>query len=298
MINYLLCFLCIFLGVAFFTLVERKLLSYSQLRKGPNKVIFMGLFQPIADALKLLAKSRKIPFMSNFYFYFFSPFFRLLLILRLWILYFSSVSFNWIFFALLFYLCIATMAVYPILRAGWSSNSKYTFIGRIRRLAQILSYEIRYIFIILTIILFILSYSLEAFSYNTWFFVLTNPVWFLCWMCLLVAETNRAPFDFAEGESELVSGFNTEYRRGGFAIIFLSEYGNIMFLSMLTSIFLINFISNFVLIFLSTVLVCCVVVFIRSSYPRFRYDLLMTIAWQVLLFLRFIFLIWIITFVC
>ena len=298
MINYLLCFLCIFLGVAFFTLLERKLLSYSQMRKGPNKVMFIGLFQPVSDALKLLAKSRKIPYISNFYFYFFSPFFRLFLMLGLWVLYFSSVSFNWIFFALLFYLCIATIAVYPILRAGWSSNSKYTFIGRMRRLAQILSYEISYIFIILTIILFILSYSLEAFSYNTWFFVLTNPMWFLCWICLLVAETNRAPFDFAEGESELVSGFNTEYRRGGFAMIFLSEYGNIMFLSILTSIFLINFMSNVALIFLSAVLICCLVVFIRSSYPRFRYDLLMTVAWQVLLFLRFIFLIWIITFVC
>lgn len=260
--------------------------------------MFIGLFQPVADALKLLAKRRKIPYIRNFYFYFFSPFFSLLLILRLWILYFSSVSFNWIFFALLFYLCIATMAVYPILSAGWSSNSKYTFIGRIRRLAQILSYEISYIFIILTIILFILSYRLEAFSYNTWFFALTNPIWFLCWMCLLVAETNRAPFDFAEGESELVSGFNTEYRRGGFAMIFLSEYGNIIFLCILTSIFLMNFISNFVLIFMSTVLVCCLVVFIRSSYPRFRYDLLITVAWQVLLFLSFIFLIWIITFVC
>lgn len=143
-----------------------------------------------------------------------------------------------------------------------------------------------------------LSWTIEAFSYNTWFFWIINPMWFLCWMCLLVAETNRAPFDFAEGESELVSGFNTEYSRGGFAIIFLSEYGNIIFLSILTSIFLINFISNFVVIFLITVLICCLVVFIRSSYPRFRYDLLMSVAWQILLFLRFIFLIWMMIFVC
>src|SRR5574343_57973 len=97
-------------------------------------------------------------------------------------------------------------------------------------------------------------------------------------MCLLVAETNRAPFDFAEGESELVSGFNTEYRRGGFAIIFLSEYGNIIFLSILSSLFLINFLSNFIIIFIFTVLFSSLVVFIRSSYPRFRYDLLMTLA--------------------
>lgn len=295
--NYLFCFLCIFLGVAFFTLLERKLLRYSQIRKGPNKVIFVGLFQPLSDAFKLIFKRRKIPYLRNFYFYFFSPFFRLLLILRLWILYFSSASFNWLFFGLLFYLCLATIAVYPILRAGWSSNSKYTFIGRIRRLAQILSYEIRYIFMILTILLFIISYRLDNFSYNTWFFVIMNPMWFICWLCLLVAETNRAPFDFAEGESELVSGFNTEYSRGGFAIIFLSEYGNIMFLSILRSIFLINFVSNFPMIFIFTVLFSCLVVFIRSSYPRFRYDLLITIAWQILLFLRFIFLIWIILFV-
>jgi NADH-ubiquinone oxidoreductase chain 1 len=268
------------------------------MRKGPNKTIFIGLFQPLSDALKLLSKRRKIPFLRNFYFYFFSPFFRLFLIMSLWILYFSSVSFNWLFFGLIFYLCLATIAVYPILRAGWSSNSKYTFIGRIRRLAQILSYEISYIFIILTVLLFILSYSLERFSYNTWFFTLISPIWFLCWICLLVAETNRAPFDFAEGESELVSGFNTEYSRGGFAMIFLSEYGNIMFLSILRRLFLINFLSNFMIIFLITVVISCLVVFIRSSYPRFRYDLLITIAWQIILFLSFIFLIWIITFVC
>jgi NADH-ubiquinone oxidoreductase chain 1 len=297
-VNYLFCFICVFLGVAFFTLLERKLLSYSQLRKGPNKVMFMGLFQPISDAFKLLLKRRKIPFLRNMYFYFFSPFVSLLLMIRLWILYVSSVSFNWLFFGFLFYLCIATMAVYPILGAGWSSNSKYTFIGRIRRLAQILSYEISYIFIILTMLLFILSYRMERFSYNTWFFSAINPIWLLCWICLLVAETNRAPFDFAEGESELVSGFNTEYRRGGFAIIFLSEYGNIIFLSILSSLFLINFLSNFIVIFVFTVLFSSLVVFIRSSYPRFRYDLLMTLAWQILLFLRFLFLCWMILFAC
>ncbi len=272
--------------------MERKLLSYSQIRKGPNKVIFIGLFQPLSDAFKLIFKSRSVPYSSNFYFYFFSPFLRLFLILGLWVLYVSSASFNWLFFGFLFYLCLATMAVYPIMSAGWSSNSKYTFIGRIRSLAQILSYEIRYIFMILTILLFILSYDLERFSYNTWFFCLINPIWFLCWMCLLVAETNRAPFDFAEGESELVSGFNTEYRRGGFAIIFLSEYGNIIFLSILRGIFLARFLSNFILLFFLTVLISCLVVFIRSTYPRFRYDLLITLAWQVFLFLRFLFLCW------
>jgi len=259
-------------------------------------VIFVGLFQPLSDAFKLIFKSRKIPYLRNFYFYFFSPFFRLLLMLRLWILYFSSTSFNWFFFGFLFYLCVATIAVYPILRAGWASNSKYTFIGSIRSLAQILSYEISYIFIILAIFLYLLSYNLADFSNKVWFFVLINPIWFLCWMCLLVAETNRAPFDFAEGESELVSGFNTEYRRGGFAIIFLSEYGNIIFLSILSRLILINFLSNFLAIFFCTVLISCLVVFIRSSYPRFRYDLLITIAWQIFLFLSFIFLIWIILF--
>ena len=271
-------------------------MRYSQIRKGPNKVLFIGLFQPLSDALKLIVKRRKIPYLRNVYLYFFSPFIRLFLMLGLWILYVSSVSFNWLFFGLLFYLCLATIAVYPVLGAGWSSNSKFTFIGRIRRLAQILSYEISYIFIILTVLLFMLSYNLDRFSYNTWFFSLINPIWILCWMCLLVAETNRAPFDFAEGESELVSGFNTEYRRGGFAIIFLSEYGNIIFLSILTSLFLINFLSNFLVLFFSTVIIRRLVVFIRSTYPRFRYDLLITLAWQVFLFISFLFVIWIIIF--
>lgn len=221
----------------------------------------------------------------------------MLLILSLWILYLSSASFNWVFFGFLFYLCIATIAVYPILRAGWASNSKYTFIGRIRRLAQILSYEISYIFIILVVLLFIIAYDFDSLLHNTWFLALRNPIWFVCWMCLLIAETNRAPFDFAEGESELVSGFNTEYGRGGFAIIFLSEYGNIMFLSIIRRLFLIASVSNFIMIFVLTVIISCMVVFIRSSYPRFRYDLLITIAWQVLLFLRFLFLIWIIVFI-
>lgn len=295
-INYLICFICIFLGVAFFTLVERKLLRYSQLRKGPNKVLFIGLFQPLSDAFKLILKTRKIPFLGNSYLYFFSPFLRLFLILGLWILYISLVSFNWLFFGFLFYLCLATIAVYPILSAGWASNSKYTFIGRIRSLAQILSYEIRYIFMILTVLIFILSYRFERLFNNTWFISIMNPIWMMCWICLLVAETNRAPFDFAEGESELVSGFNTEYSRGGFAIIFLSEYGNIMFLSILRRLFVLTFITNFIGLFLITVLISCLIVFIRSSYPRFRYDLLITIAWQVLLFLRFLFLLWMMLF--
>lgn len=272
-------------------------MSYSQIRKGPNKVIFIGIFQPLSDALKLIFKRRNVPFLRNFYLYFFSPFFRLLLILSLWILYFSSASFNWIFFGFLFYLCIATIAVYPILRAGWASNSKYTFIGRIRSLAQILSYEISYIFIILVVMLFIIAYDFNNLVNNVWFLLFRNPIWFLSWLCLLIAETNRAPFDFAEGESELVSGFNTEYGSGGFAIIFLSEYGNIIFLSIIRRIFLFMIFSNFLLIFLATVLISSIVVFIRSSYPRFRYDLLIIIAWQVLLFLRFLYLIWIILFV-
>lgn len=293
-----MCAICIFLGVAFFTLLERKLLRYSQLRKGPNKTSFFGFLQPLSDAFKLILKRRKIPLNSNYILFFLSPFLRLLLMLLSWILYSSIATYYWIFYGFLFYLCVRTMAVYPLFSAGWSSNSKYSFIGAIRGACQIVSYEIRFIFMILTVLLFCFSYDVSFIKKFNWFLVLVSPIWFICWIALISAEVNRAPFDFAEGESELVSGFNTEYAGGGFAMIFLSEYGNIMFLCFMTSIFLVNNFFIFFLGFFTSLVLCCVIIFARSAYPRFRYDLLMNISWQVILFASFFFVTGIIIFSC
>lgn len=293
-INYLVIIVLIFLSVAFFTLLERKILSYTQIRKGPNKVFFLGILQPISDAIKLIFKRRKIPYISNFFIFFFSPFLSLLLILIIWILYFSSSTYIYIYFRFIFFLCVRRISVYPILRAGWSSNSKYSFIGALRGASQIVSYEIRLVIFCFFVFLFTFSLNFFRLLKRIWFICFVSPIWFICWFFLLIAETNRAPFDFAEGESELVSGFNTEYSRGGFAIIFLSEYGNILFLAILRRFFILNSVNYLINCFAVTLFFCILIIVIRSTFPRLRYDLFIILAWQVFLLRSFFFVLFLI----
>nr|ALO76781.1 NADH deshydrogenase subunit 1 [Chrysomelidae sp. SPH01] len=278
----LLLFICVLVGVAFLTLMERKVLGYIQIRKGPNKVGFIGLMQPFSDAIKLFTKEQNYPFMSNFNLYYFSPLSNLFLALLIWVcvpFLTVNLSFN---LSLLFFLCISSLSVYTIMLAGWSSNSNYALLGSLRSVAQTISYEVSLVLILLSFLFMILSVSLfdfMKFQENIWFLFLMLPLCMM-WLVSSLAETNRTPFDFAEGESELVSGFNVEYSSAGFAMIFLAEYSNILFMSILSCfLFLGGQIMNFIF-FIKLGLLSFLWVWVRGTLPRFRYDKLMYLAWK------------------
>nr|QGW56746.1 NADH dehydrogenase subunit 1 [Volucella nigricans] len=282
LIMSLMLIICVLVSVAFLTLLERKVLGYIQIRKGPNKVGLMGIPQPFCDAIKLFTKEQTYPLLSNYISYYFSPIFSLFLSLLLWMsmpFFIKLFSFN---LGLLFFLCCTSLGVYTVMIAGWSSNSNYALLGGLRSVAQTISYEVSLALVLLSFVFLINNYNMINFYYYQiylWFFVLLYPLAFI-WLIISLAETNRTPFDFAEGESELVSGFNVEYSSGGFALIFLSEYASILFMSMLFSlIFLggdvISFFFFFKLMFISFIFI-----WVRGTLPRFRYDKLMYLAWK------------------
>nr|YP_009971759.1 NADH dehydrogenase subunit 1 [Cucujus mniszechi]QNG56469.1 NADH dehydrogenase subunit 1 [Cucujus mniszechi] len=284
-ISFLILIICVLVGVAFLTLLERKVLGYIQIRKGPNKVGFMGLVQPFSDAIKLFTKEQIYPFMSNLNLYYFSPVMNLFLALMLWMcmpFYTGLVGYK---FSFLYFLCISSLGVYTIMLAGWSSNSNYSMLGSLRSVAQTISYEVSMALILISFLVVISSLGLmDMMKYQSylWFIFMFFPLCFM-WFVSSLAETNRTPFDFAEGESELVSGFNVEYSSGGFAMIFLAEYSNILFMSMLCVILFLGgdvFSSMF---FLKLVLLSYLWVWVRGTLPRFRYDKLMYLAWKIYL---------------
>nr|YP_010397628.1 NADH dehydrogenase subunit 1 [Galerucella nipponensis]YP_010483424.1 NADH dehydrogenase subunit 1 [Galerucella birmanica]UQJ77631.1 NADH dehydrogenase subunit 1 [Galerucella nipponensis]UVV35484.1 NADH dehydrogenase subunit 1 [Galerucella birmanica] len=281
-ISSLILIVCVLISVAFLTLLERKVLGYIQIRKGPNKVGFIGLIQPFSDAIKLFSKEQTYPLMANFNLYYISPVLNLMLALFIWMcMPFISVniSFN---LTMLFFLAISSLSVYTIMLAGWSSNSNYSLLGSLRSVAQTISYEVSLALILMSFLFLILSVSMiDLLKYQEyiWFIYLLFPLC-LMWLVSSLAETNRTPFDFAEGESELVSGFNVEYSSGGFAMIFLAEYGNILFMSMMC-VFLFmgaNLISY--LFFLKLSFVSFFWLWVRGTLPRYRYDKLMYLAWK------------------
>nr|ALO71031.1 NADH deshydrogenase subunit 1 [Aleocharinae sp. 5 EF-2015] len=281
-ISSLILVICILVGVAFMVLLERKVLGYIQIRKGPGKVGFMGVLQPFSDAIKLFSKESIYPLMSNYNFYYFSPVLNLFLALMLWMCmpFFSGLySFN---FGVLFFLCFSSLSVYSIMIAGWSSNSNYSLLGGLRSVAQTISYEVSLSLILLSFLFLILSLNLMdlmLYQSKLWFMFLFFPL-SMIWVVSSLAETNRTPFDFAEGESELVSGFNVEYSSGGFALIFLAEYASILFMSMLCVMLFLggNFFHYFFFIKLS--FMGFFWIWVRGTLPRFRYDKLMYLAWK------------------
>nr|UIX55377.1 NADH dehydrogenase subunit 1 [Eremiaphila sp.] len=272
----------VLVGVAFFTLLERKVLGYIHLRKGPNKVGFLGILQPFGDAIKLFCKEHMYPLVSNYFLYYICPIFSLFLSLFLWLLipYLSGFySFN---LGLFFFLVCTSLGVYTVMLAGWSSNSNYSLLGGLRAVAQTISYEVSLALILLCFVFLVGSYSLLDFFYyqlGVWFLFICLP---LCnvWFVSCLAETNRSPFDFAEGESELVSGFNVEYGSGGFALIFLGEYSSILFMSMLSCVLFLGSNLNSFTFYLKLIFLAFLYIWVRGTLPRYRYDKLMYLAWK------------------
>nr|YP_009522482.1 NADH dehydrogenase subunit 1 [Micronecta sahlbergii]AXQ02205.1 NADH dehydrogenase subunit 1 [Micronecta sahlbergii] len=285
LISYIFLIIMILVGVAFVTLLERKLLGYIQLRKGPNKVGVLGLLQPFSDGLKLFFKEQTNLISSNFYIYYLTPIFMLFFSFSLWILFpfmGNSIELN---LGVLYFFCITGLGVYGTLMCGWSSNSNYALLGGLRSVAQTISYEVSMALIMICILIFIFSFNLYDFiiyQKTFWFMFLSFPLFF-CWFSSILAETNRAPFDFAEGESELVSGFNIEYSSGGFAYIFLSEYMNIIFMSTLTCIIFLGCDIYSIFFYFKVISMIFLYIWVRGTLPRFRYDKLMYLTWKLFL---------------
>nr|YP_010043001.1 NADH dehydrogenase subunit 1 [Eretes sticticus]QPC56734.1 NADH dehydrogenase subunit 1 [Eretes sticticus] len=282
LVSMIILIICVLVGVAFLTLLERKVLGYIQIRKGPNKVGFMGIPQPFSDAIKLFTKEQTFPLVSNYLMYYYSPIMSLFLSLMMWMIMPFLIGLMMFNLGMLFFLCITSLGVYTVMIAGWSSNSSYSLLGGLRAVAQTISYEVSLALIFMSFMVLIGSFSLiDFYSYQKymWLFFLSMPLAFV-WFVSSLAETNRTPFDFAEGESELVSGFNVEYSSGGFALIFLSEYSSILFMSMLFCVlFLGSDLMSFTF-YLKLVFLSFVFIWARGTLPRYRYDKLMYLAWK------------------
>lgn len=280
-LNFFILIIPVLINVAFITLLERKILGYRQLRKGPNKVGIIGFPQPFNDAIKLFSKEIILPFSSNYVLFFIAPAIGIFISLLVWLslpIYYNNFSRRLTF---LFIYTIISIRIYPIIGAGWASNRNYASIGTLRGVSQTISYEVSFALLLLFIFIIIKNIRLISINFNYNFLVFL-PLIFL-WLIISIAETNRTPFDFAEGESELVSGFNIEYGSVGFALIFIAEYARIYFIRILISIvFFFNLKNYFVINFVRTIFVF-VWIWIRTTFPRYRYDLLINIAWIILL---------------
>nr|YP_010181535.1 NADH dehydrogenase subunit 1 [Eurycantha calcarata]QVD43196.1 NADH dehydrogenase subunit 1 [Eurycantha calcarata] len=281
-ISYLILLIFVMIGVAFFTLLERKALGYINLRKGPNKVGYLGLLQPFSEAIKLFSKENLVPGVSNFIPYFCSPIFNFFLSLIIWIVipYFSNLfSYK---LGLIFFLCCASLNVYSLMISGWASNSNYSMLGGLRSVAQTISYEVSLFLILLSFIVLGGSYYLidfYFFQYFCWYIFMYFPLC-LCLFSSFLADVNRTPFDFAEGESELVSGFNVEYSSGGFILIFLGEYSMILFMSVMSVVIFFGCDLFSFFFYVKMIVVSYVFIWVRATLPRFRYDKLMYLAWS------------------
>lgn len=268
-------------AIAFYTLIERKFLGYFHLRKGPNKVGLIGIPQPFADAIKLFVKEQARPTPSNQLPFLLAPTMGLILAIIIWIIYPHSHQSFYLQFRVLYFLCVSRINVYTTFMAGWRSNSKYALLGALRGVAQTISYEVRMSLILLSALVIQITIDFTKIYIFSWTILIFMPLATI-WFITNLAETNRTPFDFAEGESELVSGFNVEYRRGLFALIFMAEYINILVIRLFTRLIFLRtlpLISDIVLI-AQTVALAALFVWIRATYPRIRYDHLINLTWK------------------
>jgi NADH-quinone oxidoreductase subunit H len=304
MMWFLLAFLLQFLGlvlplllcVAFLTLAERKILAAIQRRKGPNVVGFLGLLQPLADGAKLILKETILPSVANRWLFVVAPLLTFFLSLSSWaVIPFSLLSVVADLNLALFYIfAISSLGVYGIVISGWSSNSRYAFLGALRSAAQMISYEISIGIVLMCVILYAGSVSfvdIVQFQKNIWFIVPMFPM-AVVFFASTLAETNRPPFDLPEAEAELVSGYNVEYSAAGFALFFIGEYANIILMSTLNALlFLGGWLSPvpFLLpdsslwLVLKVLLFLFLFVWVRAAFPRYRYDQLMRLGWKVFL---------------
>lgn len=250
------------------------------MRLGPNKVSFLGLTQPLLDAFKLLRKQRLVSMVSNKITYISAPCLRLSLSLSFWILLPSYSLFLHNSYSLLGYIFIGSLLVLSSLLAGWSSNSKYTFIGSLRSVSQSVSYEAVLTTLVITVL--VLRSRFRIISSSVALTIVSFLV-FPFWLFATLAETHRAPFDFAESERELVRGYNTEYGSAYFAFVFLAEYSALLFSCGLIFYLFFSSFTHPLLFSSGTLLVSFVFIVIRVSYPRFRYDFLINLAWKSLL---------------
>nr|YP_009311320.1 NADH dehydrogenase subunit 1 [Acrossocheilus iridescens]BAV70093.1 NADH dehydrogenase subunit 1 [Acrossocheilus iridescens] len=301
LINPLAYIVPVLLAVAFLTLIERKVLGYMQLRKGPNVVGPYGLLQPIVDGVKLFIKEPVRPSTSSPFLFLATPMLALTLAMILWApipMPHPMIDLN---LGILFILALSSLAVYSILGSGWASNSKYALIGALRAVAQTISYEVSLGLILLSVIIFSGGYTLQTFNTTQESIWLLIPAWPLAamWYISTLAETNRAPFDLTEGESELVSGFNVEYAGGPFTLFFLAEYANILLMNTLSAVLFLgaSHIPNIpelttINLMTKAALLSAVFLWVRASYPRFRYDQLMHLVWKNFLPLTLAFVLW------
>ncbi|MBU2856188.1 NADH-quinone oxidoreductase subunit NuoH [Acidithiobacillus ferrooxidans] len=289
------------LGVAYLTLAERKVIGYIQVRLGPNRVGFKGSLQPIADAVKLMFKEVIIPTNANRFLFLAAPVLAFVPAMLVWaaIPFGPDMAISHMNAGLLYVLAIAGLGVYGIIVAGWASNSKYAFLGAMRAAAQLVAYEIAMGFALVGLLMAAQTLNLTKIveaqaggGFWSWYWLPLFP-FFLVYFISGVAETNRAPFDVAEGESEIVAGFHVEYSGMAFALFFLAEYANMIFVSMLTTVLFLGgwyapintpwltWIPGVVWLLLKTAFLLYVFLWIRATFPRYRYDQIMRLGWKV-----------------
>lgn len=297
LIKFLILVIPILISVAYFTLAERKILSTIQRRKGPNVVGTFGLLQPLSDGLKLFVKETILPSNSDILLFVLAPILTFFLSLLGWAIiplgngqFFHEMSLG-----VLYLLAISSLGVYGVIIAGWSSNSKYAFLGALRSTAQMISYELTIGFSILSIIVCAGSLNLIEIviaQKTVWYCIPMFPL-FLIFFISILAETNRHPFDLPEAEAELVSGYNVEYSAMGFALFFLGEYANMLLMSSLTVILFmggwlppflfLGFLPSSLWFILKVLLFVILFIIARALLPRYRYDQLMSIGWKIFL---------------
>jgi NADH-quinone oxidoreductase subunit H len=295
LIKILIIIVPLLISIAYFTLAERKILAAIQRRRGPNVVGPYGLLQPLADGLKLFVKEMIMPSSANKFIFLLSPILTFTICLMGWAMipYDKYSVLAELDVGLLYLLAVSSLGVYGIIMAGWSSNSKYAFLGGLRSAAQMVSYEVSLGFIIITVAVCAGSFSLGKIiesQEEMWFVIPFSPLFFIFFTSGL-AETNRHPFDLPEAEAELVSGYNVEYSAMGFALFSLGEYGNMLLMSSLNVILffggwlpplnVLNFIPGAFWFGLKVCFFVVLYVWVRAALPRYRYDQLMNLGWKV-----------------
>ncbi|MGH8726646.1 MAG: NADH-quinone oxidoreductase subunit NuoH [Burkholderiales bacterium] len=289
------------LSVAYLTLAERKVIGYMQVRVGPNRVGFKGLLQPIADVVKLLMKEIIVPTGANRFLFMLAPLLAIAPAFAAWavIPFSAEVVLADINAGLLYILAMTSLGVYGIIVAGWASNSKYAFLGSLRSAAQIVSYEIAMGFALVGVLMAAQSLNLGEIVRDqtgptllSWYWLPLLPL-FIVYFVSAVAETNRAPFDVAEGETEIVAGFHVEYSGMAFAMFFLAEYANMILVSALAAVLFLGgwlppfniapftWIPGFVWLLLKTAFMLFLFLWFRATFPRYRYDQIMRLGWKV-----------------